>query len=139
MSEEPREFDPASQHDVGLWDEMPLWSSLAGSLLLEHLPLEARRVLDVGCGTGFPCLEVAERLGSAARVTGIDPWAPAIRRAGAKREAWSVPNLDLVRTDGAAMPFRVGAFDLVGGYRIPGPRAWSVRCGKNIFRRPVHW
>lgn len=105
-------FDPEDDTYVGLRDELPLWSALAGALLLEHLPLDARRVLDVGCGPGFPALEIAERMGAATHVVGLDPWAAGLRRAAAKRTAWSVPNAAFVRGDGAAMPFRSGAFDL---------------------------
>ena len=36
-----------------LYDELPLWSAMAGLLLLKHVPLEPGiTVLDVGCGTG---------------------------------------------------------------------------------------
>jgi ubiquinone/menaquinone biosynthesis C-methylase UbiE len=108
-----RVFDPTSDLHVGLRDEVPLWSALAGALLLDHVPLDRTRVLDVGCGPGFPLLELAERLGPGARATGIDPWAAAVRRAHAKREQWDVPNADLVGGDAAKMPFRDGAFDLV--------------------------
>src|SRR5262245_38084850 len=100
------EFDLENDLHVALWDELPLWSALAGELLLEHVPLTVARVLDLGCGTGFPTLELAERLGPAARVVGLDPWAAAIQRAGAKRESWSVSNADLVRGDGARLPFK---------------------------------
>ncbi len=109
----PPAFDPASDRHVGLWDEVTLWSALAGQLLLEHLPPGATRALDLGCGAGFPALELAERLGPSARVTGIDPWDAALRRAHAKRATWPVPNADLVRGDGASLPFRAASFDLV--------------------------
>lgn len=113
MSPIPSPFDPESAVDVSLWDELPLWSAMAGLLLLDHVPMDARRVLDLGSGTGFPALELAERLGRGARVTGLDPWAPAMRRLATKRAAWSVTNLDLIRGDAAVIPFRDGAFDLV--------------------------
>jgi ubiquinone/menaquinone biosynthesis C-methylase UbiE len=41
-------------------------------------------VLDVGCGTGTLALNVAQRVGSAGRVAGIDPSAQQISRARAK-------------------------------------------------------
>src|SRR5262245_27580029 len=72
----------------------------------------ARRVLDLGCGTGFPLVELAERLGRGAFVAGLDPWAAALRRARAKIVRWSAPAA-AVRGSGAVMPFRSGAFDLV--------------------------
>jgi trans-aconitate methyltransferase len=52
---------------------------MAGLLLLEHVPMSARRVLDLGCGPGFPTFELAERLGGSARVVGVDPWSAALR------------------------------------------------------------
>jgi ubiquinone/menaquinone biosynthesis C-methylase UbiE len=108
-----RPFDPAQTEDVALYDELPLWSAMAGQRLLEHVPLaEARRVLDLGCGTGFPLVELAERLGPRAHVVGLDPWAGAVARARAKLLRWEVRGA-VVRGDGAAMPFGDGTFDLV--------------------------
>lgn len=106
-------LDLARDEHAALYDELPLWSALAGQLLLEHAPLDARGVLDLGCGTGFPLLELAERLGPGSRVVGVDPWAAALRRASAKRAAFLVANAALVRGDGAGLPFRDGAFELV--------------------------
>jgi len=110
---DPRPFDFTSESDVALYDELPLWSALAGALLLEHVTLAgARCVLDLGCGTGFPLVELAERMGSAAFVAGLDPWAEALRRAHAKIARWNAPAA-AVRGSGAALPFRSGAFDLL--------------------------
>src|SRR5436309_12231589 len=96
-------FDPASDRDVSLYDELPLWSALAGELLLESVTLAgARRVLDLGCGAGFPLLELAERLGRSAFVAGLDPWAEALRRARARVVRWSAGNAAVVRGDGGA-------------------------------------
>ncbi len=40
------------------------WSAPFGLRLLDVVPLDpAATVLDVGCGTGFPLLELAHRLG----------------------------------------------------------------------------
>jgi arsenite methyltransferase len=49
----------------------------------------------VGCGTGFPLLELAERLGPTARLHGVDPWVAAMDRLRAKLEAWKVENVVL--------------------------------------------
>ena len=80
--------DPAT---VALYDELPLWSAPFGLVLLDTVRLRAGlTVLDVGCGTGFPLLELAERLGPEARLHGVDPWAPAMERLRAKVAAWKL-------------------------------------------------
>lgn len=106
-------FDTRDERHVDLYDELTLWSSFAGQLLLEHVPLNARSVLDLGCGAGFPLMELAERLGPTAHVVGLDPWRLALGRAGRKRDTWPVRNAGLVCGSGAAMPFRSDAFDLI--------------------------
>jgi len=54
---------------IAVYDEVALWSAMFGLLLLEEVPLaNVTNVLDVGCGTGFPLIELAERLGDRAHV-----------------------------------------------------------------------
>ena len=74
--------DPADPAVVALYDEIPLWSAPFGLALLEAVELRPGLVvLDVGCGTGFPLLELAERLGPTARLHGVDPWAAGMETA----------------------------------------------------------
>jgi arsenite methyltransferase len=111
---EPSPFDDASPRDVALYDELPLWSALAGELLLENVTMAgARRILDLGCGTGFPLVELTERVGPATFVAGVDRWFEGLRRANAKIARWTHGNAAVARGDGAALPFRDGTFDLV--------------------------
>src|SRR5262249_12451400 len=80
--------DPAT---VAFYDELPLWSAPFGLVLLDTVRIRTGlTVLDVGCGTGFPLLELAERLGPEARLHGVDPWVPAMERLQAKVEAWKL-------------------------------------------------
>jgi ubiquinone/menaquinone biosynthesis C-methylase UbiE len=80
--------DPAT---VALYDELPLWSAPFGLVLLDAVKLRrGLTVLDVGCGTGFPILELAERLGPEARLHGVDPWVPAMERLQTKVAAWNL-------------------------------------------------
>ncbi len=103
--------DPAT---VDAYDELPLWSALAGHLLFRHLPLaRAQSVLDIGCGTGFPSIELAQRLRRGATVTGIDTWAEALNRAGRKAAAKDLLNISFVNGDASAMPFADRTFDLI--------------------------
>lgn len=99
---------------VSAYDELPLWSAMFGLLLLKYVPLDkGLNVLDVGCGTGFPALELAQRLGSTCSVYGIDPWEAALARAQQKARAWNIQNVELKLGDAAAMPYPDGQFDLI--------------------------
>ena len=67
------------------FDDLTYWSSMFGQLLFRHLRLAPRlAVLDVGCGTGFPLLELADRLGPTCTIHGIDVWDHALDRAQLK-------------------------------------------------------
>jgi len=108
------EVDLSSAAAVAAYDELPLWSAMFGLLLLEHVPLAGIRVaLDVGCGTGFPLIELADRLGPAAQVHGVDPWRAGLARASQKVAARGTPNVALCEAYGAAMPFGDQTFDLI--------------------------
>jgi SAM-dependent methyltransferase len=107
-------IDFSSPATVDAYDELPLWSAMFGLLLLEHVPMHGvRTALDVGCGTGFPLIELAERIGPAADVHGLDPWAPALARARAKIAVRRTPNVTLHEGDATKMPFDDAAFDLI--------------------------
>jgi SAM-dependent methyltransferase len=126
-------YDFDSPGFVNHYDELPLWSAMFGGLLLEHVPLrEATIALDAGCGTGFPLLELAQRLGPGSVVHGLDPWLAALRRADRKRRQWDVGNVTLQAGDAAQMPFRSAAFDLVvsnlGLNNFDDPRASIGEC-----------
>ena len=108
------DVDLSSPAAVAAYDELPLWSAMFGLLLLEHVPLAGTNVaLDVGCGTGFPLIELADRLGPSAHVHGVDPWGAALARAREKLAARRTPNVTLHEAYGAAMPFGDKTFDLI--------------------------
>jgi arsenite methyltransferase len=99
---------------VAVYDELPLWSAMFGLLLLQHLPVRPGiSALDVGCGTGFPTLELAQRLGPSSTVYGVDPWGRALDRARQKARSWGVRNVRFHRGDAGSMPFSDETFDLV--------------------------
>src|SRR5437763_9373696 len=99
---------------IAAYDEVALWSAMFGLLLLEEVPLaNVTNALDVGCGTGFPLIELAERLGSRAHVHGIDPWSGGLKRAAEKIASRGTPNVTLHEGSAAAMPFADATFDLI--------------------------
>ena len=99
---------------IAAYDEVALWSAMFGLLLLEEVPLgNVTNVLDVGCGTGFPLIELAERLGNRAHVHGIDPWSGGLKRAAEKIVSRGTPNVTLHEGSAAAMPFPAATFDLI--------------------------
>jgi ubiquinone/menaquinone biosynthesis C-methylase UbiE len=87
------------------------WNELADRSLAA---LEgARRLVDVGCGTGRFAVLAAERLG--ARVWGVDTSAEMLREAkgrpGARGVGWR-------RADATALPFRAGWFDAAHSHLV---------------------
>jgi ubiquinone/menaquinone biosynthesis C-methylase UbiE len=104
-----------------------------GLLMLRYVELRRdMRVLDVGCGTGFPLLELAQRLGPTCHVVGLDPWEPAVERARLKAEIRGVKNVEVHIGDAAKMPFGERAFDLVvsnlGVNNFENPGAALAEC-----------
>jgi ubiquinone/menaquinone biosynthesis C-methylase UbiE len=52
---------------------LPVWSRRFGRMLLRDLELgERRQILDVGCGTGYPAIEIVRRLTGNSRLIAID-------------------------------------------------------------------
>lgn len=53
---------------------LPIWSERFGRMLLRGLKVPERAmVLDFGCGTGYPSLEILKRMGDQGRIIAIDP------------------------------------------------------------------
>ncbi len=116
MSTSPADpgLDLADAAFVAVYDDRPLWSAACGQLLLDSIRLApGLRALDVGCGTGFPLVELAERIGPGGEAHGVDPWAAAVERARQKIARRGVANAFVHEGTAAALPFAAGFFDLV--------------------------
>jgi len=108
------EADFSSPAIMTAYDELPLWSAMFGLLLLDEVPLtNVRTVLDVGSGTGFPLIELAERLGPSSAVHGIDPWKAGVQRTRDKITARGTPNATIHEGTASALPFEDATFDLI--------------------------
>jgi hypothetical protein len=58
------EFDLCDPRIVSIVDDLPLWSAPFGMKLLEKVKIAGvNRAIDIGSGTGFPIVELADRLG----------------------------------------------------------------------------
>ncbi len=103
-----------SPDSVNTYDELPLWSAPFGLLLLKNVELESNiTVLDIGCGTGFPLIEIAQRLGQSCKVFGLDPWVNAHTRVKQKIKSYEVFNVELIGGVGEYIPFGTSQIDLI--------------------------
>ncbi len=96
------------------FDELPLWSAPFGLKLLDAIKFKNDMIaLDIGCGTGFPLIEIAQRLGEKGRVFGVDPWEEACQRVDMKLKTFGVKNVDIFNVPAENLPFGKELFDLV--------------------------
>ena len=108
------QFDLESPLLVEMLDEVPQWSAPFGQQLLELINYRRNlHVLDVGFGLGYPLIELAMRLGSSSRVTGIDVWKATIKRTAEKIRYHKLDHINLMECPAESMPFPDQTFDLV--------------------------
>lgn len=99
---------------ISTFDEAPLWSAAFGLLLLKHLEIQPSiTVADIGCGTGFPLLELAGRLGDRSKLYGIDLWENALNRARLKISNYGYKNVELIHSSAANIPLPNQAVNLI--------------------------
>lgn len=99
---------------AAVWDELPLWSAPFGLELLETVRLRpGLTCLDIGCGTGFPLLELAERLGKTSEIFGIDPTQAALQCALHKCRLMKIGNARVICGVAEELPFPADFFDLI--------------------------
>ncbi len=96
------------------YDDLPLWSAPFGLTLLDTVRMRSRmNVLDIGSGSGFPMLELAERMGKACRVYGLDPSEDAIRMITVKKELRGIVLAKIVKGIAEEIPFPDEYFGLI--------------------------
>src|SRR5262245_17873823 len=86
-----------------LYDELPLWSAPFGLLLLDRVPLRPGSVIvDVGAGTGFLSLDLAQRI-SGSTVHAVDPWGAACARLRRKIAQIGLTNVHVIEQDAVSL------------------------------------
>ncbi|MFO7446541.1 MAG: class I SAM-dependent methyltransferase [Ignavibacteriaceae bacterium] len=109
-----QQFDLSNKRFVSACDELPLWSSYFGSTLLDKIIFKPNiNILDIGSGTGFPLIEIAQRFGNTCFAYGIDPWSRAVERANMKIKEMHLTNIKFIEGKAEELPFDNDFFDLV--------------------------
>lgn len=109
-----QKFDSNDPVLVSIMDDLPLWSAPFGFKLLDNVLMKPKmNVLDIGCGAGFPLIELANRLGASCQIYGIDPWFSALKRAQLKVQGQALSNVTLIRAQGEHLPFPDLFFHLI--------------------------
>ncbi|MBL7727558.1 MAG: methyltransferase domain-containing protein [Dinghuibacter sp.] len=113
----PASFTPYNFNDPELVsgiDDLNLWAAPFGLQLLETVQYKKNtRVLDIGCGMGFPLIELAMRLGPSCTAYGIDPWPAGLHRAQQKTSVAGVNHITWVEGVAEALPFEDAYFNLL--------------------------
>jgi len=89
-----------------------LWSEHVARYAFARRYAEGRRVLDMGCGTGYGSAELAQ---TAAEVVGVDIAPEAIEYA---RANYPLPGLRFVQGSCTAVPFPKNSFNLVVAFEV---------------------
>ena len=109
-----QKYDLSDPALISAFDEMPLWSSYFGEVLLDTVVFKKKaNILDIGCGAGYPLLELAQRFGAGSEVIGIDPWKTATNRLKAKAKTMGVNNIRIINGIAEELPIDNNYFDLI--------------------------
>ena len=124
------------------FDELPLWSAPFGLLMLEHVPLrgflgaDAMTVLDVGAGTGFLSLELAQRCPPGSSILAVDPWTAAMDRLRRKVARLDLRNIRCLECDAAKLAIPTASVDLVvsnlGVNNFSDPKSVLAECRRTM-------
>jgi len=107
-------FDGNDKRFTDAVDEVAVWSAPFGFTLLNTVKMKCGiKALDIGCGTGFPLIELATRLDSRSRIYGLDPWKKAVQRSKEKIVLYNIKNAEVITGSAENLPFGDDYFDLI--------------------------
>lgn len=103
-----------SQEIASTYDDMPVWSAMPGNLLLETIEYATNKtIVDIGFGTGFPLLPLAERFGATCRLYGVDLWETAMNHAKLKAKHRGVNNITFLNSSADKIDIESTAIDII--------------------------
>jgi len=103
-----------SKEVVDNYDELCLWAAPFGLTMLDTITYKKNmKVIDIGCGVGFPLIELAQRLGSNSKIYGIDPWEKALEKVKHKANVLRLNNIELIAKGAEELPFEEGYLNLI--------------------------
>jgi len=107
-------LDWQTKEMVEIYDEVPLWSAPFGKILLDNIPMQANwTIVDLGFGTGFPLIELAQRFGDGSQIIGVDIWEAAMQRVQKKIERLELSNIKLINQKASDVFIQNSSVDLV--------------------------
>lgn len=108
------DIDIQTEEFAEFYDELPLWSAPFGLAMLDRVPIRAgQTILDVGAGSGFLSIELAQRCGPGTRVIAVDPWAPVARRLRRRLARLGLAGVEVVDRDAATLDLPGESVDLI--------------------------
>ncbi len=97
-----------------LFNDLPLWSAPFGLKLLDQIRFKSNaKILDIGCGLGFPAIEIAMRFGNDTMVYGIDPWKEGLLCAREKAYLLKLENVKFLKQYAENLSFENDFFDII--------------------------
>jgi arsenite methyltransferase len=97
-----------------VYDETPIWSAPFGLTLLDTVRMiPGINILDIGSGSGFPMIELAERYGDSCQVYGLDPSEDSNDMISEKIRIKELRNASIIKGIAEDIPFEDGFFGLI--------------------------
>lgn len=128
-------LDWQSAQIVSIYDDLSLWSAQFGLPLLEHLPLQnVRTIVDIGFGTGFPLVEISQRLSVDTQVFGVDIWPAAIELTKRKLQLLNLNHVQIIQQPAHQFTLPKNTIDLVCSNLGVNNFNHPLQVYSNIFR-----